>query len=147
MFIHRSPNRSSLTRRRGNAILDAAFVLPVLLALTFGSIEYGYFFFVKHSLQGAAREGARAAIVPDATNPKVTAAVAASLNAAGLNSSTTQLDSKFVLTLTPSDVTTAATGASVTVQVDSTWGSVGVRPMGLIVASKTVRGVTVMRRE
>jgi Flp pilus assembly protein TadG len=147
MLTHRNSNPSCLTKRRGNAILDAAFVLPVLLALTFGSVEYGYFFFVKHSLQGAAREGARAAIVPDATNPKVTAAVAASLNAAGLNSSTTVLDPKFVLTLTPSNVTTATTGSSVTVEVDTTWGSVGVRPMGLIVASKTVRGITVMRKE
>jgi Flp pilus assembly protein TadG len=134
-------------RRRGNAILDAAFVLPILLTLTFGSIEFGYFFFVKHSLQGAAREGARAAIVPDATNTKVTSAVAASLNAAGMNSSVTSLDPKYVLTLTPSTISSATTGTSVSVQLDTTWGAVGVRPLGIIPATKTVRGITVMRRE
>jgi len=75
-------------RRAGNAIVEAALVLPVLLSLTFGTVEYGYFFFVKQSVQGAAREGCRAGIVPTATNTNVTAAIAASLNAAGLNAST-----------------------------------------------------------
>jgi Flp pilus assembly protein TadG len=146
MLIHRT-KQSNAQRRRGNAVLDAALVLPVLLTLTFGSIEYGYFFFVKHSLQGAAREGARAAIVPDATNTKVITAVATSLNAAGLNTSTITLDSKYTLTMSPSTITSATTGTAVSVQVDTTWGIVGVRPMGIIGATKNVRGVTVMRRE
>jgi Flp pilus assembly protein TadG len=133
--------------RRGNALLDAALVLPILLSLTFGTVEYGYFFFVKHSLQGAAREGCRAAIVPTATNSTVTQTIAASLNAAGLNSSTTTLDSKFTLTLSPSNVSGLAAGTSVTVQLDATWGTVGVRPLGLIGAAKIVRGTTVMRKE
>ena len=42
--------------RSGNALLDLAFVLPVLLALTFGAVEYGYALYVKHALQGAAKE-------------------------------------------------------------------------------------------
>lgn len=146
-MFKRNIRRSLSSRRRGNAVLDAALVLPVLLTLTFGSVEYGYFFFVKHSLQGAAREGARAAIVPDATNTKVTTAVAASLKAAGLNSSATTLDTKYALTLTPSSVSNVSTGTTITVQLDTTWGVVGVRPMGLIGQGKIVRGITVMRRE
>ena len=63
--------------RRGNALLDAALVLPILLSLTFGTVEYGYFFFVKHSLQGAAREGCRVGIVPSSDNTQVSQAVAA----------------------------------------------------------------------
>jgi Flp pilus assembly protein TadG len=133
--------------RRGNALLDAALVLPILLSLTFGTVEYGYFFFVKHSLQGAAREGCRAAIVPTADNTAVTQAIAAALRASGLNSSSTTLDSKYTLTLTPANVSGLAAGASVTVQVDATWGQVGVRPLGLIGSNKVVRGTTVMRKE
>ena len=49
---------SQRRRRRGSAVLDAALVFPILLSLTFGAIEYGYYFFVKNTLQGAAREGA-----------------------------------------------------------------------------------------
>lgn len=132
--------------RRGNAVLDAALVLPVLLSLTFGSIEYGYFFFVKHSLQGAAREGCRAAIVPSTTdNTVVTQAVAASLKAAGLNSSNTTLDSKFTLSVSP--VVTSASGTAITVEVDATWGTIGVRPLGVIGTSKVLKGITVMRKE
>jgi Flp pilus assembly protein TadG len=133
--------------RRGNALLDAALVLPILLSLTFGTVEYGYFFFVKHSLQGAAREGCRAAIVPTADNTAVTQAIAAALKAAGLNSSNTTLDSKFTLTLTPANVSGLSSGTSITVQIDATWGQVGVRPLGLIGAAKVVRGTTVMRKE
>jgi Flp pilus assembly protein TadG len=133
--------------RRGNALLDAALVLPILLSLTFGTIEYGYFFFVKHSLQGAAREGCRAAIVPTADNTAVTQTIATALKAAGLNSSNTTLDTKFTLTLTPTNVSGLTAGTSVTVQLDATWGTVGVRPLGLIGTAKIVRGTTVMRKE
>ncbi|MGC4033821.1 MAG: pilus assembly protein [Tepidisphaeraceae bacterium] len=44
-------------RRRGSAVLDAALVFPVLLSLTFGCVEFGHYFYIKHTLQGAAREG------------------------------------------------------------------------------------------
>lgn len=135
------------SRLSGNALLDAALVLPILLSLTFGTVEYGYFFFVKHSLQGAAREGCRTAIVPTATNAQVVQAVAASLKAAGLNSSTSALDPKYTLTLTPGSVSGVQPGTSVTVQVDVSWGVVGIRPLGLIGTSKVVRGTTVMRKE
>ena len=62
-------------RRPGGAVLDMALVLPVLLYLAFGTVEYGYYFYVKHNVQSAAREGARAAIVPSATAGDVTTAV------------------------------------------------------------------------
>ena len=61
MFFKMSQTRVR-RNRRGNALLDAALVLPILLSLTFGTVEYGYFFFVKHSMQGAAREGCRAGL-------------------------------------------------------------------------------------
>jgi Flp pilus assembly protein TadG len=146
MLYHRKSTTAGRSRR-GNAVLEAALVVPILLSLTFGAVEYGYFFFVKNSFQGAAREGCRAAIVQTAVNSDVTKAVAASLKAAGLNSSTLTLDAKYTLTLTPSDVSAVTSGNSVTVQLDATWGNVGVRPMGLIGTGKVVRGTTVMRKE
>jgi Flp pilus assembly protein TadG len=121
--------------------------LPILLSLTFGTVEYGYFFFVKHSLQGAAREGCRVGILPTADNAQVTQAVVGSLNAAGLNASQSSLDAKYTLTLTPNNVSGLSSGTPVTVQVTCTWGAIGVRPLGLIGANKVVRGITVMRKE
>src|SRR5215213_7362650 len=73
--------------RGGATILEMALTLGILLNLTFGTIEFGYFFFVKNTVQGAAREGARAAIPPGAANTDVTKAVNGALTAAGLKTS------------------------------------------------------------
>lgn len=127
--------------RRGNAVLEAALVLPILVGLAFGTVEFGHFFYVKHSLQGAAREGVRAAILNDASNATVNKAVGDALASAGL------AQSGYTVTLTPSDVGEAEAGTNVTVAVQCKWGQVGVRPMGLIGADKNVRSVAVMRKE
>lgn len=120
--------------RRGNAILEAALVLPILISLTFGSIEFGHFFYVKHCLQGAARQGARAGIPADSTKGDVTAAVREAMAAYGLEKS-------------GYSCTTAVDRTNVTVTVQCNWGKVGIRPLGLIGSDKLVRSVAVMRKE
>jgi Flp pilus assembly protein TadG len=45
--------------RRGAAAIEFAMVLPVLIALLFGIIEYGWIFFQQSNILAAAREGAR----------------------------------------------------------------------------------------
>jgi Flp pilus assembly protein TadG len=128
-------------RRRGNAVLEAALVLPVLMSVAFGTVEYGHFFFVKHTLEGAAREGARAGIVAAAGNADVTTAVASVMSAAGFDGG------QYTVTVTPSTVSSAAGGSMVSVTVSGAWGTVGVRPMGLIPGGKLVTGTAAMRRE
>ncbi|MET7247123.1 TadE/TadG family type IV pilus assembly protein [Methylobacterium sp. EM32] len=58
--------RGSPTRfvhdRSGSAVVEFAIVAPVLLALVLGTIAFGSFLGVAHSLQAAASEAARAAI-------------------------------------------------------------------------------------
>jgi Flp pilus assembly protein TadG len=44
---------------RGAAAVEMALVLPVLLALMFGSVELGNYFMNEHSLVKAVRDGAR----------------------------------------------------------------------------------------
>lgn len=132
---------SRFLRRRGNAVLDMALVMPILLSLTFGTVEYGHYFYVKHCLQGAAREGARVAITSSADNAAVNSAITTSMTACGLQSS------GYTVTLTPSNVAGLAEGTSMTVSVQCNWGTVGMRPMKLIGATKTVQGITVMRKE
>jgi Flp pilus assembly protein TadG len=135
MKLHR------LRRFSGNAVLEAALVIPVLSSLAFGTIEFGHFFFVKHTVEGAAREGARAAIVSTAVNADVTTAVGNVMTAAGFASS------KYTLTLSPTNISGMAAGSNVTVTVQCTWGTVGIRPLGLMPTTKTVTGTAVMRRE
>ncbi len=51
------------TDRRGTASVEFALVLPLLLALLFGIIEFGFLFKDQLSIQQSAREGARVAAV------------------------------------------------------------------------------------
>jgi len=48
---------------RGAAMVEFALVLPILLLLTLGIINFGYLFGQQLSLNQAVREGARAAVV------------------------------------------------------------------------------------
>ena len=54
-------------RERGAAAVEMALVLPILLLLVGGIIDFGRFFFTQVQITNAAREGARAAIIPGAT--------------------------------------------------------------------------------
>jgi len=48
---------------KGVTVLEFALVLPLLFLLVFGIMEFGYLFFVQHTLEMATREGARLALV------------------------------------------------------------------------------------
>lgn len=147
MKLFSGPHQTRGARRRGSAIMDAALVFPVLISLTIGSVEFGHFFFVKHSLQGAAREGARAGIAPGSTNAQVITAVADAMKSSGY------LPDKYTVSIRNADdtadvnVATIEPGKGILVKVNAQWGTVGIRPMGLIDTAKIVKGQTVMRKE
>jgi Flp pilus assembly protein TadG len=58
-------------RRRGLVIVEFAVVLPLLLLLLFGIVEFGWLFMVRQTLINAAREGCRVAILTTATDADV----------------------------------------------------------------------------
>ena len=139
--------RNQNNRRRGSTVLDAALVFPILLSLTFGCIEFGHYFYIKHTLQGAAREGARAAAT-GTTDTEVRNAVKASMDAAGIPAA------KYTTTITDTAGTNIIVtgtnpipGTAIVVKVTANWGVVGIRPMRLIGDTKSVIGSTTMRRE
>ena len=141
------PVRRASFRRRGSAVLDAALVFPILISLTFGCIEFGDFFYVKHTLQGAAREGARAGVMPSAANSDVTTAVTQSMTAAGFTSSQYTTLIRDVGDTTNINVASQVTGTPILVKVQCNWSTVGLRPLGLIGSGKIVIGMTTMRKE
>ncbi len=53
----------SLRGRSGTEVLEMALILPLLLLLAFGTVEFGYWFYLEHNFQAAARDGVRAGIV------------------------------------------------------------------------------------
>jgi Flp pilus assembly protein TadG len=134
-------------------VLELALTLGILLNLTFGTIEFGHYFFVRNTLQGAAREGARASIPPGATNTDVTTAVNSSLGAAGLPQATGAAGATVTVRIRNAadtadlDVATQTAGTAVLVKVQATWGNIGLRPLGLIASNKSVTGTAVMRKE
>ena len=79
------------TRRRkrnasGVILVEAVLVMPILLMLTLGAIEYGWLFLNEQQVVNAARQGARIAILPYA-NAETDARtnINQSLTAAGLS--------------------------------------------------------------
>lgn len=128
-------------RRSGAAILETALILPILLLLSFGLVEFGHFFYVQHNLTGAAREGARTGIISANSEADVATAVSRAMTAARLQ------NSGYVVVTSPSNLANAAEGAQVQVTVRCTWGTVGLRPLKLISASRVVSATAVMRRE
>ncbi len=148
MLVKQRTSKTHSRRRFGGAVLEMVLILPVLLYLAFGTVEFGYFFYVKHSLEGAARDGARAAIPSSAVYSDITSAVDAAMQAANLSSSgyTIQVkDGSTVITTLSSCVA----GDTITVTVTCTWGTAGAgyRPWGLIGTAKQVIGSAVMRKE
>jgi Flp pilus assembly protein TadG len=104
-------------------MIEAILILPILVMLSFGLVEYGWAFYVKHQVAAAAYVGARNAITTGATNATVTTAVAASMQAAGFQ------PSQYTLTTSPTTVAGASAGTYMTVTVAVTWSIVGVSPL------------------
>jgi Flp pilus assembly protein TadG len=155
-MLHITRKLTARRKRRGNALVEAAFVLPVLCWLVLGAMQFGYYFYVKNTLQGAAREGCRAGIVLNNSNTNITTAIAQYLNAAGLNSSKTILDGKYTLKVesplgTSVNVSSLSTGSPCYVTVQASWGNVGLLmlppALGGLSNAKVVAGTSVMRKE
>lgn len=133
----------ALRRRFGGSVLEMVLTLTILLNLTFGAVEFGYYYFCKNTIESASREGARAAIVSGAADSDVTTAVNAVLTAAGLT------PANFTTSISPDLTTNPTAGTSITITITGNWGTVGsgFRPLGIIGSNKTLTGASVMRKE
>ena len=152
--------------RRGGAVtLEMALTLSILFSICYGLIEFGYYFYVKNTMEGAAREGCRAAIVTGATIAAANSAVENQLQVANLvpsgttasgtgtytigNYTVTYTDSTTSTTLNSSTLPTMPIGDTLTTTITATWVTVGAgfRPMALIGSSKTLTTASAMRKE
>jgi Flp pilus assembly protein TadG len=128
--------------------MEAALVMPLLLIMTFGAIEFGFAFYVKHTVQGAAREGARAAIVSGATPADVTAAVDQAMKSGGLSSAKYTLAIKNAATGSVATPASLPAGTGVAVEVKANWSQFATLSSGFSgFIGGDLTGKAVMRRE
>ncbi len=74
--------------RRAAAAVEMALVLPLFLAIVFGIVEFGRALMVNQVLVNAAREGARHAVTPGASDTQVLSIVDSYMTAAGITGPT-----------------------------------------------------------
>jgi Flp pilus assembly protein TadG len=80
--------RKSLTRRnkrKAAVVVETAVVLPLLLTILFGIIEFGWTFMVYQSIVNAAREGCRVAVLEGSTDSEISNRVKQYMNMVGIN--------------------------------------------------------------
>jgi Flp pilus assembly protein TadG len=141
--------RQHRSSRQGQSVVEFAFVLPLLLLLTFGIIEFGFFVYNKQIITNAAREGARIGII--ATQPRVPAS--------GADSITSIVDaycSNYLVTFgnTSSAVTTvtgyapdAGFGSNLSVKVDYEYSFLFFPVLLNMSKVSSIEAVSVMRYE
>ena len=76
----------SVRHEAGSVAVEFALVLPILILLVFGSVEFGLALYNKEVITNASREGARAGIImsnPSKTATQITNVVKSYLTSAG----------------------------------------------------------------
>lgn len=108
-YSHSRNQRWRRAHRQGGAAVELVVCLPVIVLLILGALEACGAIFLRQSLTVAAYEGARAALLPNATSASAT------------TRSQQVIDDRRVIGATiatdPSDITTAVPGEYVTVTV------------------------------
>lgn len=86
------PLRRRLRGESGQALVEFLIVVPILLLLFFGIVELGAAWRTFQVVTNSAREGARAAVLPNATEAEVRAIVADRLATGGLAAADATVD-------------------------------------------------------
>lgn len=122
----RSMKKRSLVRS-GIATIETAVVLPVVVFITFGSIELSNLLFVRQSLTIAAYEAARASTKPGGSQGLGDARAQEVLNARGLTS--------FSVSYTPAVTTATPRGTLIKVTVSTNASNISYAPFQLFTGS------------
>jgi Flp pilus assembly protein TadG len=83
------------SRRQGQALVEFVLVIPILLLLVFGLMDFARAWSAHHSVADAAREGARLLVVNDVDYTGADAAIRQTLAAARLHTSEDRLTIQF----------------------------------------------------
>jgi Flp pilus assembly protein TadG len=129
--------------RRGAAAVEMAIVLMLLIVLVFGIIEMGRAIMVHQVLTNAAREGARRAVIPGATDAQVTSRVDQYMAAANITGYTQTIE----INGSAGSLSTAASKDQVAVGVSVPYSNVSYGVMRLISPTRVFEADVNMRKE
>jgi Flp pilus assembly protein TadG len=131
----------SARSRRGTTVVEAAIVLPLLLLVIFGLIEYGSMLLRLQQIENVSRQAARLAATPDATQGQVEALITQMMSNAGLGSS------GYTKTITPMNPASAVRGDQISVRIQVTYANIAITNAPLIPVPTTVARTVVMAKE
>jgi Flp pilus assembly protein TadG len=114
-------------------------VVPVLILLVFGMLEFGRVMMVQQVLTNAAREGCRKATLPGSSSSDVTAVVNNYLTSSGISGANAP-------SVSP-DPSSANAGDAITVTVSVPFNNVSWLPVPLFLSGKTLSATVVMCKE
>jgi Flp pilus assembly protein TadG len=129
--------RSGLTSERGQALLETAVTLPLILLVSISIFEFGRAYQTWQVLTNAAREGARVAILPNATPSDVQSRVTAYLQAgqlAAYNSATVSVNQNVTMSIG------ATTAAASVVTVNYPFSFMVLNPVANLVVNGSTLG-------
>ena len=126
---------------RGAALVELAIVLTLVMILTFGVMEYGWMFYQMQQVTAAAREGARDAVVPDATTGDVQATVDGLMASLGLGGSGYTVD------ISPLNIEELDPGEPVTVTVVVPYANIELLGMSWFPTPATLTSRVTMAKE
>ncbi len=137
---------SNRSRYTGAVIVEMAVILPVLLVIIMGIIEFGRAMMVANLLTTAAREGAREAALPDRNNTEIIAVVVNRLTSSSIPISSNDVTVEVNSVVT--NASNAISGDTLTVTVTTTYGAVTWLPTSIFISpTNRLQGKAVMRRE
>ena len=149
---------SRARREDGAALVETAFVLPIMLLVCVGILEFGRAYQTWQVVTNAAREGARVAILPEYSDDSVKARVRTYLKNGGLPAAivddTAKTNVAITATTIPIDVAGTNTASAARIVVEYPFEFMVLQPVAQLVVNGslageafTMRMTTIMRNE
>ncbi len=125
-------------RRKGIAAIETAVMIPLLVFLTFGSIELANLIFLRQSVAIASYEGARSSTRPGGSQTSGTERIRQVLTARGV--------ATFSVEYTPAITTSTARGTMITVTVRANTSNLTYSPFQLFTGTNVSSSTTMVRQ-
>ena len=149
---------SRARRDDGAALVETAFVLPIMLLVSVGIFEFGRAYQTWQVITNATREGARVAVLPEYTDDSVKARVRTYLKDGGLPAAivddTAKTNVDITATTIPVDMAGTVTASAARVVVEYPFEFMVLQPVAQLVVNGsmagepfTMRMTTIMRNE